>query len=395
MGFVRPKGAWMWLLAIAVFASLYGSGTAADEKAPEEKKDEIPKISEKIEGMELRPGFINLYYGKDEDKLYAEFSGPVLKDEFQLSTSATAGRWAGSQWSEMLLRLEVLDREVLFVRPNTFYTAEGELKDVVERTYPDQVLAKVPIIAKTDGNILIDLKALLAGQAGSFVGHVGTYTIAQVAKAKSFPKNSIIEIRFRGPDGALGIAYSFGILPKTDYKPRVADQRVGYFLTARTNFSKDPKDDTLFDRYVNRWDIKKADKSLKLSPPEEPIVFYIEKSVPVRYRRYVREAIEEWNLAFAKVGISNAIVVRQQTETNEFADLDPEDARYNFFRWVTNQGGYAQGPSRCGYHHGRLDGAILHVRLRCFRARLGPECHVHASTPAVVGPASGRAPALG
>ncbi|MCB2154367.1 zinc-dependent metalloprotease [bacterium] len=352
MGFARLRGAWIGLLAIALLAS-FGTGIRAEE-GEKEKKDDFPKIAEKTEGMEKLPGFLTLYYDKDEDRLYGEFAGPALKDEFQLSTSASAGLYAGSQWGEDLLKLEVMDKEVLFVVPNTFYTAKGELKDVVERTYPDQVIAKAPILAKTNGNILIDMKALLAGQADAFVGRITGFKVSQVAKAKSFPDNTIVEIRFRGPDGALGIAYSFGRLPKTDYKPRVADQRVGYFLTARTNFSKDPEADTMFDRYINRWDLEKADKSLKLSPPKEPLVFYIEKSVPIRYRRYVREGIEEWNKAFEKIGIADAIVVRQQTESNEFADLDPEDARYNFFRWVTNQGGYAQGPSRVDPRTGQI-----------------------------------------
>ena len=43
--------------------------------------------------------------------------------------------------------------------------------------------------------------------------------------------------------------------------------------------------------------------NLKLSPPKEPIVFYVEHTVPVRYRRWVRQGIEYWNKAFEQCRI--------------------------------------------------------------------------------------------
>ena len=51
---------------------------------------------------------------------------------------------------------------------------------------------------------------------------------------------------------------------------------------------------------------KKADTSLDLSPPKKPIIFYIEKTVPVRFRYYVKQGILEWNKAFEKIGIVDA-----------------------------------------------------------------------------------------
>ena len=39
-------------------------------------------------------------------------------------------------------------------------------------------------------------------------------------------------------------------------------------------------------------------------PPEKPIVFIVEKTVPLQWRKYVAEGIMEWNKAFEKVGIS-------------------------------------------------------------------------------------------
>ena len=100
-----------------------------------------------------------------------------------------------------------------------------------------------------------------------------------------------------------------------DYRPRAADDRIGYFLTVLKDFS-DKKDDEHFVRYINRWNLQKADPSAKLSPPKEPIKFYMEKTVPINLRPYVRAGIEEWNKAFEKLGYDNAIEVQQQKDTD-------------------------------------------------------------------------------
>ena len=98
----------------------------------------------------------------------------------------------------------------------------------------------------------------------------------------------------------------------------------------------------------------KADPKLELSPPKKPIRFFIEKTVPVKYRRYVKDGILEWNKAFEKVGILDAIEVVQQTETNEHKDKNPEDIRYNFFRWIYSQNPFAMGPSRVDPRTGQI-----------------------------------------
>jgi hypothetical protein len=126
----------------------------------------------------------------------------------------------------------------------------------------------------------------------------------------------------------------------------LADTRIGYFTTSYNDLGKYSEPDT-WVRYINRWHLEKADPSLKLSPPKEPIIFYIEHTTPIRYRRWVRAGVEYWNKAFEKVGISQAIEVRyQDARTGEHMDKDPEDVRWNFIRWLNNDIGTAIGPSR-------------------------------------------------
>ena len=99
-------------------------------------------------------------------------------------------------------------------------------------------------------------------------------------------------------------------------------------------------------RYINRWHLRKRDPKLKLSPPVEPLVFYIEHTAPVRYRRWIREGVLYWNKAFEKVGLFNAIEVKfQDAQTGLNMDKDPEDVRFNFIRWLSGIN-VSYGPSR-------------------------------------------------
>ena len=119
--------------------------------------------------------------------------------------------------------------------------------------------------------------------------------------------------------------YSISLMEQNSgYQPREADERVGYFTTVYRDLGKSTEKEKWI-RYINRWHLEKRDPKLTKSPPKEPIVFYIESSVPVRYRRWVREALLEWNKAFEKVGIVGAIEVYQQDEeTGAHMEKDPE-----------------------------------------------------------------------
>ena len=125
---------------------------------------------------------------------------------------------------------------------------------------------------------------------------------------------------------------------------------MGHFLSTVKDFSTDIHDQPQV-RYVTRWNLEKSNASAEKSPPKKPIVFWIEKTVPREYRPYVRAGILEWNKAFAKLGITEAIEVREQSELDDF---DPEDIRYNTFRWITTSNGFAMGPSRTNPKTGQI-----------------------------------------
>jgi hypothetical protein len=129
----------------------------------------------------------------------------------------------------------------------------------------------------------------------------------------------------------IGYHYTFAKLPDVPMHPRLADERVGYFTTEVLDFTSDvPR--VPIRRYANHWRLEKKDPAAALSEPKQPIVFWLDRDIPVRYREPIREGILEWNKAFEKIGYRNAIRVEVQPDD---ADFDTSDIRHASVRWQT------------------------------------------------------------
>src|SRR6185503_19672545 len=117
--------------------------------------------------------------------------------------------------------------------------------------------------------------------------------------------------------------------------------------------------ETFFVRYANHWRLEKKDPNAVMSEPVKPIVYYIDTTIPERYRPYIREGIERWQKAFEAAGFKNAIVAKDAPTD---PDWDPEDVRYSTIRWITSSPPSfgAIGPSRVDPRTGEiLDADIL------------------------------------
>ena len=163
----------------------------------------------------------------------------------------------------------------------------------------------------------------------------------------------------------IGIHYSLFALPDPPMRPRIADDRVGHFLVAIKDFSRD-QEETPFIRYVTRWRLEKKDPGQPLSEPVRPIVFYIDRTVPKRYRKYVREGILAWNRAFEAAGFKNAIVVQ---EAPDDPNWHAEDIRYSTVRWsAAHRMGFAIGPSQVDPRTGEILNADILISSEFVRA---------------------------
>lgn len=342
------------------------AAAAAGEAKAESKKDKpkrFPDFAEVTKDMKADEGLFTVYRydpndkDKDPEKVLLRIPKALLKEDLLFATSiSSGGPLTGFQGNDWLVRGEVLDKNFKLVTPDTrFITRDDKtVADVIKRTYGESYLASVPIVTLAPGgDPVIDLGALLKSDIAGIDFGVIRPDLSKFTKIKVFPENVLVEVELamqeRGSKGGsgLGISYAFQKLPKGNgYKSRVADQRVGYFGTTRVDWAKAPEARDTAERYINRWQLEKKDSSLEVSPPKKPIVFIIEKTVPIQWRRWVRQGIAEWNKAYEKIGFVDAVVVQQQTDDNEYAEYDPEDARYSFFRWIVSGRAFAMGPSR-------------------------------------------------
>lgn len=129
-----------------------------------------------------------------------------------------------------------------------------------------------------------------------------------------------------------GLYYAIAKLPDQPMAPRLADPRIGHFSTSVNDFSDDLLR-TPRKAYVNRWRVEKKDPAAALSEPVKPITFWIDRTVPLKYRDAITRGILAWNPAFEKIGFKDAIVVKQQPDD---ADFDTLDVGVASVRWMTN-----------------------------------------------------------
>ena len=404
------------MFALAPFGIAHGQDSEiADGKPPEapaakDKKPEkpepkrFPEFKEVTKDMKAEDGLFTLYRydpsdkERDPEKLLCKIPAKLLGEDLLFATSLSAGGpLTGYMWQSDLIRFEIAGEQLKIVTPDTRYVSkEGEpVSDVIERTYNDRYIANVPIVSMDGGDPVFDLGALLKSDLAdvSFLGGAVRSDLSEWNKVKVFPDNILIDVDLAlgGKQGGrmVGVAYAFRRLPKLgSYSPREADDRIGYFLTTHMDWTRKHEARDTYDRFVNRWELEKRDPSLELSPPKRPITFIIEKTVPVRWRRWVAEGILEWNKAFEEIGYVNAIVVQQQTDDNEFAGYDPEDARYNFFRWIVSGRAFAMGPSRVDPRTGQILDADIIMDDSFVRAYMEDfNLMAPAATAALKGPA--------
>jgi hypothetical protein len=140
----------------------------------------------------------------------------------------------------------------------------------------------------------------------------------------------------------ISVQHTFLRLKESDYKPRLSDSRVGYFVERKTDL-------TLVGRhsakdYIRRWDLRKESAASRLSAPIQPIVFWIDDAVPLEYRDAVMRGVLAWNVAFENAGFVDAIQVKNRPED---ATWSFEDLSKNVIQWqLTPESWFGNGLSQ-------------------------------------------------
>ncbi|MHB8636866.1 MAG: zinc-dependent metalloprotease [Fimbriimonadaceae bacterium] len=224
------------------------------------------------------------------------------------------------------------------------------------------VLAYAP-----DGAAVIDVTRLYNTDPGDFsvgpmLGGSGVDpTRSFIELVRAFPQNIEVEsqltfhatgggLGFRGGGGGGGsrttktayVHYSLLLLPEQPMQPRLKDSRIGYFSTYFTQYDG-AKLASERVGYIDRFRLEKKDPKSLVSEPVKPIVFYIQRDVPSKWRPYLHQAVEAWQPAFLAAGFKNAIVAKDEPTRAEDPDFHAGDLRYNLISWSPSTTENAEG----------------------------------------------------
>ena len=280
------------------------SSPSATKKAATPRPDFPPHavvlkgFTKVVSATNVTRSLFTLYRRNKDQQVYAELPAGIgpSKKYYIAMTVASGERFAGLQAGEMYVYFRRYNKSLALIEPNVGIRSTGDRhsKASVPRLFTDRVVMEIPIVTiGPSGGPVIDIDALLVGGASRFFGSTARSTtprLFSIKKCKAFRDN--VELAFELPTsgGRLKtLHYSISKMGSSPgYKPRKADERVGFFTTTYRDLGK-YRDDEVQVRFINRWHLEKDDPSLKISPPKNPITFYIEHTTPVRYRRWVEK----------------------------------------------------------------------------------------------------------
>lgn len=373
----RPLAAVFTLAAFAMALVAGRDATAEDAKSP-------PAHQALLKDAKSTTGLLPVH--QKGTNLYLELGSSEYDNEYIVLISIAKGigqtpLLGGYSWGfgdDWVWTFRKIDDKVHVIRKNVRFRASKGTPEAtaVGNAYTDSIVFSLPIAAPgPKGGDLVDFSPIFMSDLPQISqvlpGFVFARDRSSWAAVKNFKDNLELQVAATYASGgqmeidtvadsrgvSLNVHYSISKVPSSSYQPRLADDRVGYFLTVVKDFSK-TSDRDQFVRYINRWHLEKPSGAGDgPTSPKQPVIFWIEKTVPFKYRPAVRDGIAEWNKAFEAAGWLNAIEVRQQPDN---ADWDPEDVNYNTFRWITSNAGFAMGPSRVNPYTGQiLDADII------------------------------------
>ncbi|MAJ45076.1 MAG: hypothetical protein CMF96_10085 [Candidatus Marinimicrobia bacterium] len=342
-----------------------------------------------VKGMDEINGLFTMFWDKDKDKVYLKIKQTQLDKVYFCDVTRSSGDAfmfdSGAMLQSFPFIFKKVGDRIQFIHKNVMFRAEPDaaISRAIDNSFSHSIIGSAPIVGlpnEKDGSILIDAKnifiqdiprvSLVSGyyqrkfnldKQNSYFTDIASFkSNTEIDVALHF-KNNKPKSTYTLPDPTSMVhKYHFSLseIPVSDFKPRLADDRIGHFLTMYQDYSSLLKDSP-YVRYVNRWHLEKAEPRFDISKPKKPIVYWIENTVPVEYRDAVKEGVLLWNDAFEKIGIKEAIVVKQMPDD---AAWDPGDVRYNVIRWIIRPGsGYAVGPSKANPYTGELYAADIRV----------------------------------
>ena len=311
---------------------------------------------------------------KIDDKYYYEINDSLLGRDMLMVTRivkmATELPLNRHKMSEQVLKWEKFDNNILLKQASYSKFANDSLpiSIAVSNSNFEPIIAsfKISVKNKDKNSYVIDVTSLYKSDVKMFGFPQSTrksYKISSldsklsfIESIRSFPLN--IETKhiktYKSSDSRNGqismvLNNSMVLLPKEPMRRRYFDQRVGWFTSSQTDYGIDNQEAETV-RYLDRWRLEVKDediekfKSGELVEPKKPIVYYLDPATPKKWRKYLKDGIEDWNVAFEAAGFKNAVIVKYPPTKEEDPDWSPEDVRYSTVRYLASPSLNANGP---------------------------------------------------
>ncbi|MCP4685511.1 MAG: DUF5117 domain-containing protein [bacterium] len=403
------RGAYFLGILAVLFLSIpsYAKTNDHSQRSQEAKSSGAPKSTAKnglkpfdelIKDREVVEGLFTFYRDTTDNSLLMSVKPDQLGVCFLLGLTLSHGDGNFREGSRMFgtypFYFKRVGKKMMMMEKNLKVRADSTaaMFGAVESGISDGLIASTAVKSEPQDSteaVLIDPTALFIRDAlnlGYFVGTRSRNGLrfdsknSYFGETKSFEQNSEIDVHlhYTSSQPLSGVAlqnsysffhtfhYSLSALPESDYIPRLADDRVGYFLTIYQDYNQLDQE-TPYVRYIERWNLKKEFPTARISDPIEPIIYWIENTVPAEYRDAIAEGIEFWNQSFEKIGFRNAIQAKIMPDTSSW---DPSDVRYSTVRWLVakNYPYVAIGTSRSNPFTGEVFDADIGFVSEAIRA---------------------------
>ncbi|MFO7720444.1 MAG: zinc-dependent metalloprotease [Gillisia sp.] len=364
----------------AVFQPQDKKGTAQTSEKPEANDKNGIKAYDKVitKNAKSNKGLFTVH--QIDEKYFYEIPDSLFNREMltatRISKTATGIGWGGGMQNNQLHRWERKNNQILLrVVSTAIYAADSlPIYEAVVNSNFEPVLYAFPVKAiKKDSvgsNYVIDVTDMY----GKDVMALGLsdrerkeYKVTRLDESRSYidtirtyPEN--IEVRHvktylagNPPSNAstgsitLELNNSMILLPKVPMDRRYFDQRVGWFARSQTDYGLDAQESKTV-RYISRWRLEVKDEDVEkfnrgeLVEPKKQIVYYVDRATPKQWVPFIKQGIEDWQVAFEAAGFKNAIIAKDPPTVEEDPHWSPDDVRYSVVRYLASPIPNANGP---------------------------------------------------
>jgi len=380
-----------FLTGLLTFLLIVGISTNADAQKKKKGKDEpvAPVTPPKKKGA-IEPyskvvtsdavtdeGLFKVHF-VDEAYLF-EIPDSLLERELLMVTRISKNTlneqsFGGQKTNTQVLRWQKKDKQILLrvVSHNIGANQELPVYEAVVNSNFEPVLYAFPIKAFNNDktSTVIDVTELFTTDIKPL--GLPEYIRKQYKITKLEPKNSYIEsvksyplnIEMRhvktysateppsnSSTGMVSVEMSNSmiLLPKVPMKRRIFDERVGWFTSSQIDYGSEAQKSEEIT-YLDRWRLEVKDEDIEkfkkgeLVEPKKQIVYYVDRATPLKWVKYIKQGIEDWQVAFEAAGFKNAIIAKDPPTKEEDPEWSPEDVRYSVVRYLASPIPNANGP---------------------------------------------------